>query len=244
MEQLSEAGRDYLEKLDKRSSIDNTLDALMPEQYKIEELAAELKQLIQSSTAKPFSEQLFEIVYETATDLEKSIYITMRKYCHSVVKEQIRRHVDYSLKPKTVFYSFVNPNIKTILPTQGSDHASGMDIRSVEDRILRHGETYAFSTNIAVEIPNGYDIKIHSRSGLAYKNSVFVLNSPGVIDNDYRNEIKVILHNAGFLDFKVETGDRIAQMILYKVEKMELQELETLSTTKRNMAGLGSTGIK
>ena len=147
-------------------------------------------------------------------------------------------------EPVTVNFTFLDDTKTCIPPSFGSEYASGMDIRSVEEHVLRPGETYAYSTNIAVEIPVGYDIKVHSRSGLAYKNGVFVLNSPGVIDCDYRNEIKVILHNTGKNSFNVCVGDRIAQIILYKTEKMRLYQTTVLSETLRNMNGLGSTGVK
>ena len=127
------------------------------------------------------------------------------------------------------------------IPEYKTDGSSGMDISSVEYRVLRAKDTIVISTNLAVEIPKGYEIQIRPRSGLAAKHSVTVLNTPGTIDSDYRGEIKVILYNAGHIDFTIFKGDRIAQMVLAKVEKMELYE-DKLSETDRNSGGFGSTG--
>ncbi len=130
------------------------------------------------------------------------------------------------------------------LPSYQTDGASGMDLMSIENVIIDPGITYAVSTNLSVEIPTGYLIYVTPRSGLAIKNSITILNSPGLIDEDYRGEIKVILHNAGKLPFSIKKGDRIAQMTLFKYEKIELFESNELSNTKRGIGGFGSTGIK
>jgi dUTP pyrophosphatase len=100
-------------------------------------------------------------------------------------------------------------------------------------------------TGLYVEIPKGYEIQIRSRSGLAAKQGIFVLNSPGTIDSDYRGEIKVILYyalNQG--SAVIKNGDRIAQMVLSKVDTIEWEEAFDLNETKRDTGGLGSTGVK
>lgn len=127
------------------------------------------------------------------------------------------------------------------IPEYKTEGSSGMDLMSIEELVLSSMGTITVRTNLSVEIPDGYEIQIRSRSGLAVKHGVIVLNSPGTIDSDYRGEIKVILHNTGPEDFDVNIGERIAQMVLAKVEKMELYE-DKLSETERNHGGFGSTG--
>lgn len=139
-----------------------------------------------------------------------------------------------------VKYKKFDEDKEIYIPEYMTRGASGMDLSSVEDIILWSNDTAIVSTNLSVEIPDGYEIQIRPRSGLAAKYSVTVLNTPGTIDSDYRGEIKVILHNAGFEDFKISKGDRIAQMVLAKVEKMELYE-DKLSETDRESGGFGST---
>ncbi|HOL55193.1 MAG TPA: dUTP diphosphatase, partial [bacterium] len=97
-------------------------------------------------------------------------------------------------------------------------------------------------TGIAVEIPYGYEGEIRSRSGIAKDYGVFVLNSPGTIDSDYRGEVRVILMNLGDKSFKVNTGDRIAQLVISPVVKVEVLEVDELSDTGRNAGGFGHTG--
>lgn len=99
-------------------------------------------------------------------------------------------------------------------------------------------------TNIKTSIPKGYEAQIRSRSGLALKQGVFVLNSPGTIDDDYRNYWGVILMNLADNVFEVEQGDKIAQAVFMKVEKVEWDVVEDLDETKRNLGGFGSTGVK
>ena len=128
------------------------------------------------------------------------------------------------------------------IPEYKSEGASGMDIMSIEDLSIPMGYSALVSTNLSVEIPCGLELQIRPRSGLAAKYNVTVLNTPGTIDSDYRGEIKVILMNLGHEDFKIFKGDRIAQMVLAKVEKMMLYQDE-LSDTERGDGGFGSTGL-
>lgn len=128
------------------------------------------------------------------------------------------------------------------LPEYGSAGAAGLDIRSIERQELRHGECKTFSTGFAVEVPEGYELQVRSRSGLAAKNQIMVLNSPGTIDCDYRGEIKIILQNHGLLHI-VDCGQRIAQLVLCPVIKIEPVEVESLSDTTRGENGFGSTGL-
>ena len=106
------------------------------------------------------------------------------------------------------------------------------------------GITSIIPTGISVSIPTGYDLQIRPRSGLAAKNSITVLNTPGTIDSDFRGEIKVILINLGNKKFKINPNDRIAQMVLCHTIKVKFKEVEILEETKRGSGGFGSTGIK
>ncbi len=129
------------------------------------------------------------------------------------------------------------------LPSYATLHSSGLDlIAAIESPIvLRPMERALIPTGIAVEIPPGFEAQIRPRSGLAIKHGITVLNTPGTIDADYRGEIKVILINLGNADFVINRGDRIAQMVICPVIKVELEEVEELSPTERAEGGFGST---
>lgn len=130
------------------------------------------------------------------------------------------------------------------LPAYATENSSGMDIRAaISDRIsLKPLERTLVPTGLFLELPSGYEAQIRPRSGLAIKQGITCLNSPGTIDSDYRGEIKVILINFSHEDQIIESGDRIAQMIIQKVEKANLVEAEEISITERNEGGFGHTG--
>jgi dUTP pyrophosphatase len=130
------------------------------------------------------------------------------------------------------------------LPAYKTDGASGMDLMALlkEPIILKPNSSCLVPTGLAVAFPNNFEIQIRPRSGLAAKKNISVLNTPGTIDSDYRGEIKVILFNHGKNNFLINNKDRIAQMILTPVIKMELQEAEELPGTVRGEGGFGSTG--
>ncbi len=132
-----------------------------------------------------------------------------------------------------------------VVPKYETLGASGLDLSAVtEEKIfLKPGEKKIISTGIAVSIPKNFELQIRPRSGLAAKNSISVLNTPGTIDSDYRGEIKVILINHGEKIFEINNGLRIAQMILCPVVRAELQEVDKLDSTDRGKGGFGSTGI-
>ncbi|MFN4320096.1 MAG: dUTP diphosphatase [Aquificaceae bacterium] len=137
------------------------------------------------------------------------------------------------------------PHAKDLpLPFYATEHSSGMDLLAAieEPIILKPMERVLVPTGIAVEIPPGFEAQIRPRSGLAIRHGITLLNTPGTIDADYRGEIKVILINLGSEDFVVRRGDRIAQMVIAPVIKVELEEVEELSPTKRFIGGFGSTG--
>ena len=133
-----------------------------------------------------------------------------------------------------------------LLPKYETAESSGMDLSAnINSSIdILPGQTAIIPTGLSMSIPQGYEVQIRPRSGIAAKKSVTVLNTPGTIDSDYRGEIKVILINLGKLSFTVEKGDRIAQMVLCPVIKAKLKEVEDLNTTSRGEGGFGSTGKK
>ena len=132
------------------------------------------------------------------------------------------------------------------LPKYETDGSSGMDIAAnIEKEIeISPGKSEIISTGLAVSIPKNYEIQIRPRSGLAAKNKISVLNTPGTIDADYRGEIKVILINHGKKKFTIEKGLRIAQMVLCPVVKAVLKEVDEFEETKRGSGGFGSTGTR
>ena len=130
------------------------------------------------------------------------------------------------------------------LPKYETNGSSGMDLAAyINSNInLDPGKSVVVPTGLSVAIPEGFEIQIRPRSGLAAKNNISVLNTPGTIDSDYRGEIKVIIYNYGDNDFIINNKDRIAQMILTPVVKMELEETDNLPKTIRGKGGFGSTG--
>ena len=130
-----------------------------------------------------------------------------------------------------------------ILPEYKTDGSSGMDLMANVEQTVKilSGEKKIISTGIMVAIPEQYEIQIRPRSGLAAKNGISVLNTPGTIDSDYRGEIKVILINLGKDIFEIKKNDRIAQMIVCPIIKVKLEEVESLPETVRGKGGFGST---
>jgi dUTP pyrophosphatase len=135
---------------------------------------------------------------------------------------------------------------KNNIPEYATESSAGMDIRAnIDDTIiLKPLERILIPTGIFIELPAGTEAQIRPRSGLAAKNGITVLNTPGTIDADYRGEIKVILINLSNVDFEINNGERIAQMIITKYEKINWNEVDILSDTKRGEGGYGHTGIK
>ena len=132
------------------------------------------------------------------------------------------------------------------LPKYETDGSSGLDLSAnIDIKIeIKPGETKIIPTGLFVGIPKNFEIQIRPRSGLAAKNQISVLNTPGTIDADYRGELKVILINLSDKIFIVEKGLRIAQMVVCPVVRAKLKEVETLNDTKRGSGGFGSTGVK
>ena len=132
------------------------------------------------------------------------------------------------------------------LPKYETDESSGLDLAAFIDKNIeiKPGKSEIIPTGLAVAIPKNFEIQIRPRSGLAAKNQISVLNTPGTVDADYRGEIKVILINLSNKSYIVERGLRIAQIVLCPVVKAKLKEVDTLENTKRGSGGFGSTGVK
>ena len=139
---------------------------------------------------------------------------------------------------------FKRLNSKVKLPKYKTDGSSGMDLMAFTEKtiIIRPNSSALIPTGLSIAIPQDTEIQIRPRSGLAAKSSVTVLNTPGTIDSDYRGEIKIILFNHGEKNFEVNNNDRIAQMILTPVIKMDLEETNELPESMRGEGGFGSTG--
>jgi dUTP pyrophosphatase len=127
------------------------------------------------------------------------------------------------------------------LPAYATAHAAGMDVVSAEDVILAPGARHAVATGFAIAIPEGYEVQVRPRSGLALKHGITCLNTPGTIDADYRGEVKVILANLGHEPFAVRRGERIAQLVPAAVQRAAFTQVQELDETVRGAGGFGST---
>jgi dUTP pyrophosphatase len=135
---------------------------------------------------------------------------------------------------------------KHTLPAYETEASAGMDLRANldEEIVLKPLERYLVPTGLFIELPVGFEAQIRPRSGLAIKKGISLLNTPGTIDADYRGEIKIILVNLSNDDFTITDGERVAQMIISKVEKAEWVEVEELQQTERGAGGFGHTGVR
>src|SRR5687767_6856903 len=127
-------------------------------------------------------------------------------------------------------------------PAYATEGAAGLDVVTAQDLSLQPGERMAAPTGFAIEIPPGYEVQVRPRSGLALKNGITCLNTPGTIDSDYRGEVKVILANLGQETFAVRRGERIAQLVPAPVLRASFEEVDQLSDSQRGSGGFGSTG--
>ena len=128
-------------------------------------------------------------------------------------------------------------------PEKATDGAAGFDVRSNEDVVIPPGMRVAVGTGLEMAIEEGFEVQVRPRSGLAFKHGVTVLNAPGTIDSDYRGEVKVCLINHGHQPFTIGRGDRIAQLVVSRVEDAYFVEVNELDTTVRGVGGFGSTGV-
>lgn len=132
---------------------------------------------------------------------------------------------------------------EAVLPAYAHPGDAGMDLCSAESLVIPAGGRSLVRTGLKMALPAGYEAQVRPRSGLALKRGVTVLNSPGTVDEGYRGEVGVILANFGAEDFKIETGDRIAQMVIAPVTRAEVVETDELDATARGEGGFGSTGV-
>ena len=132
-----------------------------------------------------------------------------------------------------------------ILPFYETEGSAGMDLRAyIDERVtIKPGQRMLVPTGLYIELPVGYEAQIRARSGLAIKKGIGLVNGIGTIDSDYRGEIKVILINWGEEDFVIENGDRIAQMVIAKYERIDWEPADDLSDTERGSGGFGHTGV-
>jgi len=128
------------------------------------------------------------------------------------------------------------------LPAYATSGAAGMDVVAAEDTVLQPGGRQAVATGFAMAIPEGFEVQVRPRSGLALKHGVTCLNTPGTIDSDYRGEVKVILANLGTEPFEIRRGERIAQLVPAPVQRAVMDETADLDDTVRGSGGFGSTG--
>lgn len=130
------------------------------------------------------------------------------------------------------------------IPKYMSEQAAGMDLYACvnESVVLKHGEIKLIPTGIKIALPDGYEAQIRPRSGLAFKYGISLVNTPGTIDADYRGEIKIIMINFGEKDFEIKRGERIAQMVINKIEQVQWEVVDILESSERGEGGFGHTG--
>lgn len=130
-----------------------------------------------------------------------------------------------------------------ILPDYAHFGDSGMDVFSVQEAVLKTRERALIKTGLKLEIPSGYEIQVRPKSGLALKDGITCLNSPGTVDSNYRGELGIIMINHSSKPFKIEKGKKIAQLVLNKVEFVDIEEVDEINETSRGEGGFGSTGL-
>ncbi|CBG40160.1 dUTP diphosphatase [Helicobacter mustelae] len=135
----------------------------------------------------------------------------------------------------------IHPDAK--IPLYQTQGAAGFDLQSIEEVVIPAHSHGLVKTGLCIQVPEGYELQVRPRSGLAFKSGITVLNSPGTIDSDYRGEIMVILYNSTKEDFFIAKGDRIAQGVISQYAKVEFDAVEDLDPSPRGEKGLGSTGI-
>ena len=151
-------------------------------------------------------------------------------------KEQVKQMNDITVKIKTINGGKV--------PTYATQGSSGCDLHAISDGVIKPGERQLVKTGLFIEMPQGVEAQVRSRSGIAFKRGVIVLNSPGTIDNDYIGEIGVILYNSdNASEFRYSVGDKIAQLVFAPVIKAGFELTESITDTSRGSGGFGSTGV-
>ncbi|AFA48226.1 dUTP diphosphatase [Acetobacterium woodii] len=141
-----------------------------------------------------------------------------------------------------IFLKIKKLSDEAVVPKYAHKGDAGMDLFSVEELLLKSGDSELIKTGISIELPENTEAQVRPRSGLALKHGITVLNTPGTIDYEYRGEIGVILINHGKDDYQIQKGDRIAQLVVKPVLVVEIQEVTELSETTRSNSGFGSSG--
>lgn len=162
----------------------------------------------------------------------------MRHYVYIVNPLVINCGVEMFLTMSSLFVKKLDES--AVVPTRGSELAAGYDLSSIVDIVVPSLGRVAVSTGIAVKVPVGTYGRIAPRSGLAFKHGIDVL--AGVVDADYRAEVKVILYNTSGVDYEIKKGDRIAQLVIEKIEMLDVAVVDELDQTERGDGGFGSTG--
>ncbi len=147
------------------------------------------------------------------------------------------------MKPITIALQRLPHGADLPAPVYATVGAAGMDVVSAENLTLPPGGRHAVATGFAMAIPQGFEVQVRPRSGLALKHGITCLNTPGTIDSDYRGEVKVILANLGSEPFVIKRGDRIAQLVPAPVQRAQFAEVASLDETDRGAGGFGSTGV-
>ena len=170
-------------------------------------------------------------------EIEKQMEMEKQIEKQKQMRNPLHQKVDLAVK--------LLANFKGATPAYQSELASGFDVRAQLDQtlILKPGERALIPTGLSFEIPVGYEIQARPRSGLAIKNGISLVNTPGTIDADYRGEVKIILINHGQENFEIKDQDRIAQLVLCPVIQAQFQIVSQLAETNRGAAGSGSTGV-
>lgn len=150
---------------------------------------------------------------------------------------------EHPLPPITIRLKRLDHGAGLPLPAYATPGAAGMDVVAAEELDLMPGQRHAVATGFALAIPDGYEVQVRPRSGLALKHGISVPNTPGTIDSDYRGELKVILINHSDAPFPIRRGDRIAQLVAAPVQQAAFEEVEDLDATARGAGGFGSTGV-
>jgi len=146
------------------------------------------------------------------------------------------------MKKIEVYFTNAEEHENYSVPEYKTEWASGADLKANHNEVLKPGEIKLIHTGIAVAVPEGYEMQIRPRSGLALKNGISLVNSPGTVDADYRGEVGVIMINLGKEDFIIKSGDRIAQAVICPVVQAEYMLVRDLEETERGAGGYGSTG--
>lgn len=150
---------------------------------------------------------------------------------------------EHPLPPITIRLKRLENGAGLPLPVYASHGAAGMDVMAAETLDLMPGQRHAVATGFAIAIPDGYEVQVRPRSGLALKHGITVPNTPGTIDSDYRGEMKVIMINHSDAPFPIRRGDRIAQLVAAPVQRAAFAEVDDLDETARGAGGFGSTGV-